>query len=302
MTQLSQFGAAEGTLAKDDRAWDQWTIFSEVYGFDPVVSREIAVQHSDLLASRLGLFLLWVYPRIKGKGRADAHPRSVLNNYPVAIVRILKRDHKLPVPRAATYEAEVKGLLRGYKRIYGTLALAPKRRQPMTRSLWARVEQLQQGQALTGRGRWLASQAHLDKVGVRLGRILASTAHRLGEVVAYSSEISYLTREHVTYRIGGIIYVDPEPSTLTQMAAGDMVFLAPCSSKPDQFGEEHCTFPSVMRFDGPLSAAAAVRDIEIEKPCRGLHRRTMPLFADENGAPYDYYTLNKWLREVLTAL
>lgn len=156
MAAMSQFGAAEGTLNKDDCAWEQWRLFSEVYGFDPVVSRDIAVNQPDLLASRLGLFLLWVYPRIKGRGRADAHPRSVLNSYPVAIVRILKRDHKLPTPRASTYEAEARGLLRGYKRIYGTLALAPKRRQPMTRSLWARVEGLRQGQHLRGRTPWLA--------------------------------------------------------------------------------------------------------------------------------------------------
>lgn len=300
---LAQFGAAAKTLEKDDCAWAQWRAFSEVYGFDPVVSRTQAVQQPDLLSTRLGLFLLWVYPRIHGKGRADAHPRSVLTNYPGAIARVIRRDHKLPTPRASTYEAEAKGLLRGYKRVYGTLALAPRRRQPMTRSLWKRIEALKPGQQLQGRAPWMTVTVHLDRLGLRLGRVLAATAHRLGEIVAYSSEISYLTRENVTYRIGGVVYVDPSAENLRRMRPGDLVYLAPCSSKPDQFGEEHCTFPSVLLYDGSsLSAAGAIRDIEISFPCRGSQRRNTPLFADENGNPYNYYVLNDWLRSLLSAL
>lgn len=227
----------------------------------------------------------------------------MLNNYPGAIARVLRRDHKLPTPRASTYEAEAKGLLRAYKRIYGTLALTPRRRQPMTRSLWAKVESLAIGQPLAGRTPWMSAFARLDRMGLRLGRVLAATAHRLGEIVAYSEEISYLTREHVTYRINGVIHVDPTESTLRQMQPGDVVFVAPCASKPDQFGEEHCTCPSVLRYDGTSTcAAAAVRDIELEEPCRGSVRRTMPLFARDDGTPFDYYTLNRWLQQLLTAL
>lgn len=173
----------------------------------------------------------------------------------------------------------------------------------MTRTLWARVEGLVEGERLAGRTAWMTSDSHLDKVGIRLGRVLAATAHRLGEIVAYSDEISYLTREHVTYRIRGVIHVDPAEATLRSMLPGDLVFLAPCSSKPDQFGEEHCTFPSVLEYDGsPRCAAGAIRDIEMERACRGTERRSMPLFADENGAPYTYYALNRWLQQLLTAL
>lgn len=196
-TSLAQFGVTEKTFAKDDcaHAWAQLRAFSEVYGFDPIVARAEAVQNLDLLSTRLGLFLLWVYPRIREQGRTDAHPRSVLTKYPPgAVTRILRRGHKLPTPRAFTYEAEARGLLRSYKRVYGTLALAPRRRQPITRSLWREiVEALRQGQALAGRVAWMTTLKHLDKTGLRLGRMLAATAHRLGEIVAYSSEISYLT-------------------------------------------------------------------------------------------------------------
>ena len=95
---LAQLGAADKTLGKDDLAWSLWDEFSAAYGWDPVVSRDVAVHFPDLLSSRLGLFTLYVYPLVRGRGRPDAHPRSVFNNYPGAICRIPKRDYKLPVP------------------------------------------------------------------------------------------------------------------------------------------------------------------------------------------------------------
>ena len=91
---LAQLGAADKTLSKDDLAWSFWEEFSAAYGWDPIVPRDLAVHFPDLLASRLGLFTLYAYPLIKGRGRPDAHPRSVFNNYPGAICRILKRDYK----------------------------------------------------------------------------------------------------------------------------------------------------------------------------------------------------------------
>jgi hypothetical protein len=79
--------------------------------------------------------------------------------------------------------------------------------------------------------------------------------------------------------------------------------LAPCTSKSDQFGEEHCPFPSILPFDGlETSAAAAVRDIELEQPCTPDMRRKTPLFCDTHGAPYSYAMLHNDLRAVLTAI
>lgn len=300
---MTQLGAADATLSKDDLAWSMWEEFSTVYGWDPVIPRQLAVHFPDVLASRLGLFTLWVYPQIKGRRLADANPRSVMSNYPGAVCRMLKRDYQLPVPRAATYEGVTKGLLRGYKRIYGVLALAPKRRQPMRRSIWKRIEALQAGAALPGRGAWLTNP-HLDTTGRRLGRVLSETAHRLGEIVSYTpDEINYLVRSHVSFIIGGVTCVDPSREQLMSMRTGDVVLLAPCASKPDQFGEHHCTFPSSLLYDGsPTCAAGALRGIELDFPCHGASRASMPVFADEEGRPYSYQTLNQWLNKLLTAV
>ena len=155
---MAELGAAARTLSKDDHAWDMWREFSHKYGWDPIVDREIAVQRPDEISARLGLFTLYVYPRITGRLTKDAKPSSVFTNYPGAIARVLKRDFKLPVPAAKTYEAETKGLLRSYVRVYGTLALATRKRQPMTPEIWQRIERLRPGDALPGRGAWMANE------------------------------------------------------------------------------------------------------------------------------------------------
>jgi len=50
-----------------------WEEFNLAYGWDHIISRQLAVAFPDLLASRLGLFTLWVYPKIKGRRLPDAN-------------------------------------------------------------------------------------------------------------------------------------------------------------------------------------------------------------------------------------
>ena len=301
--QMTELGASLRTLGKDDHAWEYWQDFSAKYGWDPIVTRDDAVSRPDVLSTRLGLFTLWVYPQIQGRLAPDAKPSVVFTNYPGAIARVLKRDFKVPVPPAKTWEGETKGLLRSYQKVYGTLALATRKRQPITPNMWQRVEQLKAGDALPGRKAWMAN-AHDDRTLVRLGRVLRKTAHRLGEIVSYSpDEITYLTRANASFCIGGTVYVDPDDDTLRRMRVGDMVYIAPCASKPDQFGEDTCPYPSVLEFTGQAGCAAtAVRDIFLERPCHGMARHSTPLFATESGAPYSYGTLNRMLHQVVAAL
>ena len=300
---MASLGAAHKTLVKDDHAWPYWQTFCGLYGWDPVVPRQEAVNAPDYLAQKLGLFTLWVYPQIRGRHRPDAKPRSVFNSYALAVARILKRDHKLPVPASTRYEAEVRGLLRAYKQIYGIMALAKKKRQPLTRAMWARIEALVPGQAMPGRAPWMAHE-HDDKAILRLGRVLRKTAHRLGEIVKYDDvEVGYLLRSHCHYRIGGVPLADPSEGQLRMIRAGDLVYLAPCSTKPDQFGEATCSFPSVLEHDGTdTCAAAAIVDMELERPCRGADRASTPLFVTASGDAYTYGTLNNMLHSLVTAV
>lgn len=79
--------------------------------------------------------------------------------------------------------------------------------------------------------------------------------------------------------------------------------LAPCASKSDQFGEEHCPYPSILPCTGsPNSAAFAIRDIELEQPCAADDRWRTPLFSDEQGRPFTYAVLHRELRVLLAGL
>jgi hypothetical protein len=60
----------------------------------------------DLVVSRLSLFVLWVYPRLRGRNSPDAKPRSV-HAHAIAIVRIFTRDHGTPMPRLKPIEGAV---------------------------------------------------------------------------------------------------------------------------------------------------------------------------------------------------
>ena len=135
--------------------------------------------------------------------------------------------------------------------------------------------------------------------------MLWRTGHRLGEITLHpSGEINFLTRSCVSItKANGRKVANPTSEDWRQLAAGDVVLLAPCASKSDQFGEQHCPFPSVLPHDGSnTSAAAAIRDIELERPCALAARATTPMFSDDDGQPFTYAVLHRELRQLLTAL
>ena len=111
LAEIAEWGAASSTIAKDDHAWDEWVIFFKRYSWDPIVSRNLAVDSPSLVVTMLSLFTLWAYPRLIGKLRPDAKPRSAFA-YALAIMRIFERDHGLPMPRFKLVETSLKGLLR----------------------------------------------------------------------------------------------------------------------------------------------------------------------------------------------
>jgi len=304
--ELSEFGAAYGTLDKDDHAWEYWERFCHTYGWETTFTGEFARRCPDEITERLAIFQAWVYPQLRGRnGRADAKPRTAFNNYVLAIIRVLGRSH-IPMPKAKAVERSLAGLQRSFKLIYGVEHLMPGRKQPITPAMFAKIESLAEGTRLKGRrDAWSPLTRWRDRILLRLGRVLWRTGHRLGEIVFHpSGEVNYLTRSCLSIRkADGRKIAVPTTADWQALASGDVVLLAPCVSKSDQFGEQHCPFPSVLPHDGTdTSAAAAVRDIELEQPCAAGARKTTPLFADADGSPFTYAILHRELRQVLCAL
>ena len=304
--ELAEFGAASGTLDKDDHAYEYWERFNALYGWEPVFSSEFARTHQTEIAERLAIFQAWVYPQLRGRGDLpDAKPRTVFDGYVLAVIRILKRAH-IPMPPAKTVERCLAGIMRSFKLVHGVEHLMPGRKQPLTPAMWARIEALQEGARLNGRAQpWSPRTRLRDRLLLRLGRMLWRTGHRLGEVVYHpSDEVNYLTRSSLAInKADGRKIPVPTAADWRALAPGDCVLLAPCVSKSDQFGQVHCPFPSVLPHDGSdSSAAASVRDIELEQPCLPGARSTTPLFAGEDGKPFTYAVLHRELRQLLTAL
>lgn len=110
----------------------------------------------------------------------------------------------------------------------------------------------------------------------------------------------YMTRSDLWWRIGGVIVKDPTEAQLRSLRKGDCAFLSPPRTKPDQWGEIHCPFPSTFPYDdSPQNAAAALRDIELRCPCHGPDRETMPIIADKAGNPYTHAVLDGLLHSAL---
>ena len=85
--ELAEFGAAYGTLDKDDHAWEYWERFCKLYGWETSFTAEYARRCPNEICERLAIFQSWVYPQLKGRGgRSDAKPRTAFNNYVLAIL------------------------------------------------------------------------------------------------------------------------------------------------------------------------------------------------------------------------
>lgn len=294
---LNDYGSSHGTRAKDQLAWEHWVAFAAILGFEPILSAEQVRDHPSHISTLLATFLLFVYPKMKGKqGRQWAKPRSAFA-YVLAIIRIF-RGWKLLLPPAKAVKGELHGLLRAYVNVYGVSALMPSRREPMRYSMirdMQAVDNVRLGARHYRRG---------SSIGLAFRGILAvgwRTGHRLAEFVAHpSGELCYLTRGSVSFVIANVAVHDPTRAQLLSMRAGDIILIQPPRSKTDQFGEIHCPFPSSVAFsDDDNTAGFIIRQQELDAPCRGAARATTPLFADEHGLPFTHSVMDTLLHQML---
>jgi len=297
---LSDYGSAHGTRGKDETAWAHWSAFAELIGFEPIFTATQVREHPSEIGTLMATFLLYVYPKMKGrKGRQWAKPRSAFA-YVLAIIRIF-RGWKLVLPPAKVVKGELHGLLRAFVNVYGVKALMPGRREPMKYTM---ICDLQNATAARLGG---LDYDPTSPLGIATRGILAvgwRTGHRLAEFVSHpSGEIVYITRGNVQYIIGGVTVDDPTVAQLNSLQPGDVILVHPPRSKTDQFGEIHCPFPSSLPFSHDKgNAGYIIKQIELARPCRGTARALTPLFADETGAPFTHAVMDRVLHRLLVSL
>jgi hypothetical protein len=295
---LNDFGSSYSTRSIDETAWNHWQSFAQVLDFDPIFSAEQVRDHQSHIGTLLATFLLFVYPKMKGKqGRQWAKPRSAFA-YVLAIIRIY-RGWKLILPPAKVVKGELHGLLRAFVQVHGVAALMPRRREPFSFGMISAMQEVRSAR-LGAR-----SYDHDSDIGFAFRGILAvgwRTGHRLAEFVYHpSGDICYLTRADVTYVIGGVVVTDPSREQLLQMRPGDAILIQPPRSKTDQFGEIHCPFPSTVPFNRTANSAGhMLYQQDLERPCRGARRASQPLFADAAGCPFTHAVLDTLLDRMMT--
>ena len=297
---LADFGASHGTRKKNEAAWAHWEHFAALVGFDPLLSADQVRNHPGEISTLMATFLLYVYPKMKGKrGRQWASPRSAFA-YVLAIIRIF-RGWKVILPPAKVVQGELHGLLRAFVVVHGAHALMPQRREPFRFAMVQALLSLPAGRLGARNYDPSSPIGHAFRGMLALGW---RTGHRLAEFVAHpSGEVCFVTRLDVTYIIAGVPVCDPTHAQLSAMRPGDTILIAPPRSKTDQFGEIHSPFPSAVAFSSdPNSAGYIIRQIELQRPVHGISHGITPLFADEYGLPYTHSVMDTLLHVALVRL
>ena len=294
---LNDYGSSHGTRQKDGTAYHHWEAFAELIGFDPVLTAEQVRDFPSHVSTLLATFLLYVYPKMKGKkGRQWAKPRSAFA-YVLAIIRIF-RGWKIILPPAKAVKGELHGLLRAFVNVYGVAALMPARREPFRFSMIRAMQHIAEARLGT---RSYRADSHIGRAFRGILAVGWRTGHRLAEFVAHpSGEVCYLTRGSISYIISGVVVDDPTAAQLSQIQPGDVILITPPRSKTDQFGEIHCPFPSSVPYStDPCSAGNILVQLEKDRACRGAARAGTPLFADEWGLPYTHSVMDTLLHHML---
>ena len=108
---VAEFGAAASTLTKDQLAWRHWQAYADTLGFDPHLRPEDTLARPHEVASLLPGYLLYIYPRMRGKrGRRWAKPGSAWQ-YVLALLRCFQ-CWEVPMPPARVARQKLRGLLR----------------------------------------------------------------------------------------------------------------------------------------------------------------------------------------------
>jgi integrase len=303
----------EGTLAKDDRAWDLWTAFcSQVCdaGINPWRLSYPTLDASEVkLEVRLHVaFVLYCYLAMKPRSSSDVAPKvSSAWQQGGGVRRIFERHAIEPVPPRLIRPA-LRGLLALHCNAYGFRSLLPRRKEPIDMHLLLQMLATKAGTKI-GALTLDWSSPHFLSLGAAFC-LAASTGCRAAEAMAPSasdyqdgpSEKRY-RRDNISWRINGRIYADPTAQQLLEMVpTRDGCVIIPPPSKSDPFGLFFSSHPIHLLWEpnDPANACDWLLRIELLFPLHGRSRSEHALFfRDSILTPMTQSTLDTYLEHFL---
>lgn len=295
------------TASKDALALREWDFFAKMRGFDPNLRSEWTKRFPERESLKFSSFLLFCAQRMKGRARGQrfAKPMSVYQRY-LALRRVF-RQRSVDIPTSANVREALRGLIKRWVRRKGIESLRPRRVEPVTPPMIARVVELARGGTLKIKNTTWALTNWTCFIVVAWMVINLQIGSRKGESTRLPGDVDsndWLTRRSLTWQVNGKILTDPDPSDLQRRlkAGRDFARIAPKGAKCDAFGTCHGTEPIVLPYqEGDINPAAWCLQIELRRPCRGAERDTLPLFCDAKGDVFTDATFASWIMAALTA-
>ena len=306
-------GIPEGTLAKDDLAWNRWETYCALVGYagTPPWRTDLAANLGfDLAGSNresklLCGYLLWCYEIIQPRSKRDdaPQPQSAFNM--AGGVRRIHKRYGIEMVSCRQLAATLKGITLRHIQEHGPESLLPDRKEPMPPPLARQLLSTPEGSNLGSRTlRWSSP------LFMSLGAMFAlsmSTGFRKAEVALPNGtalDDRRLHRAAVVWRIDGALIADPSPSQLQNLVAGrDIAIVRPPRCKNDYDGTTFGPNPIYLPFDptDTLNAASWLQRLELAFPCHGSTRRLRPLFFTDTAAtiPVSHSTVDTYLRHLL---
>ena len=301
---------APATLAKDRLAWDRWSRYcAEVWGTDPMRTNRNAHEGRDLAGMddedklQTG-FILWLVKIVRPRSKRDsaAKPSSLLQNLS-AVRRVHVRTWGIVMHKPVRLHLVFRRLLRKFVEANGPEALIPDRKQPAGASLLRRILEVPDGSKL---GLWTLSWGSVLGTSLRAMLCLAFAGGFRKAELALPAGAEFdnmrISRASVKWRIGGVVFADPDAETLAMLSLGDVLIVVPPPSKSDPFGVYFGGRPLYLPYepDNSINAAKALKSLELKLPVRGAARRSTPLFvSDDTFSPFLASRADSLLKQLL---
>ena len=301
--------APRGTLAKEKVAWRRWESYCATqWDTHPVRNNRDAHEGRDwdarLDEEKLQAgFLIHLLGVLKPRRKSDAHvkPQTLMDNL-LSVRRVHERVYDVKMCKPSCLSKLFRRILTRFVEANGPEALIPERKQPASAALLASLLAIPDGAQLrSSRLQWASP------LGISLKAMLCtafSGGFRKAELALPSGSSwsnMHISRASLSWRIGGKLYADPDPSVLSSVALGDFAILIPPPSKADPFGAFFGGRPVYFPFGSEsVNAAAALLALELDLECRGPARRETPLFVlDRHCSPFTASRADSLLQAML---